>query len=286
MVHVMVQNIIQENLEFQVKQLQLELDNLKSEKADLEILLEMIINHADEMEFLLQESNHKLQEEILERQRAEASLQATQVELRSLLEQLKKEKLDLELILDVAIKHGDIVGNFLLNQSIKDPLTGLYNRGFLEKSLLSNLHQSRMRQQNLSIIMIDIDHFRNFNNTFGHLAGDIVLLEISNFLLRNLRKSDIPCRYGGEELTIILPDTSLEYAKYVAEHLREGVRLLELKYGDQDLGKITISLGVSNFPIHGNKVDDLIKAADEALYLAKDRGRDKVVIADDVIICY
>lgn len=282
----MVQNIIQENLEFQVKQLQLELDNLKSEKADLEILLEMIINHADEMEFLLQESNHKLQEEILERQRAEASLQATQVELRSLLEQLKKEKLDLELILDVAIKHGDIVGNFLLNQSIKDPLTGLYNRGFLEKSLQSNLHQSRMRQQNLSIIMIDIDHFRNFNNTFGHLAGDIVLLEISNFLLRNLRKSDIPCRYGGEELTIILPDTSLEYAKYVAEHLREGVRLLELKYGDQDLGKITISLGVSNFPIHGNKVDDLIKAADEALYLAKDRGRDKVVIADDVIICY
>lgn len=286
MVHVMIQKVIQENLELQVKQLQVELDNLKSEKADLEILLEMIINHADEMEFLLQESNHKLQEEILERRRAEASLQATQVELKSLLEQLRKDKIDLELILDVAIKHGDIVGNFLLNQSIKDPLTGLYNRGFLEKSLQSNLHQSRMRQQNLSIIMIDIDHFRNFNNTFGHLAGDIVLLEISNFLLRNLRKSDIPCRYGGEELTVILPDTSLEYAKYVAEHLREGVRLLELKYGDKDLGKITISLGVSNFPLHGNKVDDLIKAADDALYLAKDRGRDKVVIADDVIICY
>ena len=165
-------------------------------------------------------------------------------------------------------------------QSIRDPLTGLYNRRYLEEFLLRELHRAERNQQRIGIIMIDVDHFKRFNDDFGHEAGDSVLRELGVFLRTNIRKSDIACRYGGEELTLILPEATLEGARERAEKLREGVKRLKVQYQRQTLDTITISLGVACFPTHGSTGDAIIQAADVALYRAKADGRDRVVVAD------
>ncbi len=167
----------------------------------------------------------------------------------------------------------------LQQQSIRDPLTGLFNRRYLEESLERELHRARRTEQPLGICMIDVDHFKNFNDTFGHEAGDAVLRELGLFLQQNIRGSDIACRYGGEELTLILPDASLEDTKKRAEYLRENVKLLWLEHRRQPLGSITISIGVASFPQQGHSMEGLIRAADMALYRAKKEGRDRVVTA-------
>ncbi|HEY9809338.1 MAG TPA: diguanylate cyclase [Halomicronema sp.] len=166
----------------------------------------------------------------------------------------------------------------LQNQSIRDPLTGLYNRRYMEEFLSQELLRALRAKKNLSIIMLDVDHFKIFNDTFGHEAGDLVLQELGIFLKKYIRGSDIPCRYGGEELTLILPDAPLEVARQRAEHLREGVKHLNVKQRGQFLGSITLSLGVACFPEHGETASAVLGAADAALYQAKKEGRDKVVV--------
>jgi diguanylate cyclase (GGDEF)-like protein/PAS domain S-box-containing protein len=165
----------------------------------------------------------------------------------------------------------------LHNQSIRDPLTGLFNRRYMEESLQREIHRAERGRYSLGIVMIDVDHFKRFNDTWGHEAGDTVLRELSNFLQRNIRSSDIACRYGGEELTLIFPEISLEETKKRAEQLRQGVRQLNLFSQAQSLGTMTISLGVASFPEHGKTSDALIQLADAALYRAKAEGRDCVV---------
>ncbi len=164
----------------------------------------------------------------------------------------------------------------LKHESIHDPLTGLFNRRYMEESLKRELHRARRQQQSLGVIMIDIDHFKQFNDTFGHEAGDTVLRELGRFLLSHIRHSDIACRYGGEELLLILPDASLEDTRQRAEQLREGVKQLRVQYHRQTLGSITISLGVACFPQQGMTGEAVIQAADQALYQAKKLGRDRV----------
>ncbi|MEA5511240.1 GGDEF domain-containing protein [Crocosphaera sp. UHCC 0190] len=164
-------------------------------------------------------------------------------------------------------------------QSFRDALTGLFNRRYLEASIVREVHRVSRENQPLGIIMIDVDNFKKFNDTFGHEAGDLVLQTIGTFLKDNIRQSDIACRFGGEELTIILANASLENTKERAEQIRQGVKNLHLKYGDQSLGTITISLGVAVFPNHGETPEDLFHAADIALYQAKSQGRDRVVSA-------
>lgn len=166
----------------------------------------------------------------------------------------------------------------LQKQSIRDPLTGLFNRRYLEESLLRELHRAERKQQSVGIIMVDVDHFKRFNDTFGHEAGDTVLRELGLFLRKNIRQSDIACRYGGEELTLIMPESSLEATQQRAEQIREGVKLLQVQHRRQLLGCITISLGVACFPEHGLNGDAVIRAADQALYQAKAKGRDRVVV--------
>jgi len=167
----------------------------------------------------------------------------------------------------------------LRNQSIRDPLTGLFNRRYLEESLDREVKRAERKQQPLGIIMLDVDHFKRFNDTFGHEAGDAVLRELGLFLQNSIRKSDIACRYGGEELTLILPEASLSVVQQRAEQLRQAVKHLHVQHRYQRLDVVTLSLGVACFPNHGTTGEEVIRAADAALYRAKKEGRDRVAIA-------
>jgi diguanylate cyclase (GGDEF)-like protein len=167
----------------------------------------------------------------------------------------------------------------LYELSIKDPLTKLYNRGYLEDILEKELSYAQRHQLKIGVIMIDIDYFKKINDHFGHEAGDLVLKTISNLLITKIRKSDFACRYGGEELTVILPNASLEDTQKKAEDLRIAIKNIRLKYQDQELSNLTASFGVSAFPEHGNTSLSLIRSADVALYTAKKTGRDRVIVA-------
>ncbi len=167
----------------------------------------------------------------------------------------------------------------LEHQSIRDPLTGLFNRRYMEESLDREIQRCDRKHQPLGIIMLDVDHFKRFNDTFGHEAGDSVLKELGHFLQKYVRGSDIACRYGGEEFILILPEGSLEVTSKRAEQLREGIKHLHLKYRHEPLGQITLSLGVASFPEHGITGQAVIREADAALYKAKHEGRDAVRLA-------
>ncbi len=171
----------------------------------------------------------------------------------------------------------------LREDSIRDPLTGLYNRRYLEEFLERELARVARSQQSLSVWMIDIDHFKQFNDRFGHEAGDQVLRAIARLLKQHVRNSDIACRYGGEELTAILPAIAPTIARQRAEGFRQAVANLTLRYPiqdqTQDLGHVTVSLGIANYPEHGEMAIDLLRHADTALYQAKATGRNRVVVA-------
>jgi diguanylate cyclase (GGDEF)-like protein/PAS domain S-box-containing protein len=166
----------------------------------------------------------------------------------------------------------------LHNQSIRDPLTGLFNRRYLEESITRELQRAGRKQRPVGIIMMDVDHFKKFNDTFGHQAGDGLLREIGTFLLKHTRGDDIACRYGGEEFTVILPEAPLEVARQRAERMRQAVKGL-FPQGDP-ARSITLSFGVAAFPQHGAIPMDLLRAADRALYQAKSAGRDCIVVAE------
>jgi diguanylate cyclase (GGDEF)-like protein len=132
----------------------------------------------------------------------------------------------------------------------------------------------------VSIVMIDIDHFKRFNDTFGHDAGDFVLSSVAREIVGHVRLSDMACRYGGEELAVVLADTTLDQAVDRAEELRAAIRGTNLTHRGQSLPAPTASFGVATFPQHGSNLADFVKAADRALYQAKQTGRDRVCSAD------
>jgi diguanylate cyclase (GGDEF)-like protein len=167
----------------------------------------------------------------------------------------------------------------LHEQSIRDSLTGLYNRRFLEEFLLRELARADRKKHPLSIITMDIDHFKRINDTLGHGAGDIVLRRVGLLLQGFVRQSDIACRVGGEEFSVLLPEASMQIATQRAENIRRAVQELKLKYEEHTLAAITISLGVAAFPDHGTTPAALLHAADQAMYDAKYRGRDRVASA-------
>jgi len=129
--------------------------------------------------------------------------------------------------------------------------------------------------------MIDIDHFKRFNDQHGHDAGDFVLSAAARAISNNIRPSDIACRYGGEELAVVLPETNLECARTRAEHMRRAIRETNVTHAGQTLPAPTASFGVAVYPAHGAKPADLLKAADQALYQAKQEGRDRVCVAGE-----
>jgi diguanylate cyclase (GGDEF)-like protein/PAS domain S-box-containing protein len=164
----------------------------------------------------------------------------------------------------------------LQEQSIRDSLTNLYNYRYLKESLEREIRLANRKAHPIGIIMIDVDHFRDFNNTFGHDAGNVVLQAVGNFLLSQIRNVDIACRYGGEEFLLILPEMPFDYLCQRAEQIRLGVKQLSLTFQQQDLPAITVSIGIASYPEHGNNGEDLIRVADLALYQAKNNGRDCV----------
>ncbi len=167
----------------------------------------------------------------------------------------------------------------LRSQSIRDPLTGLFNRRFMEESLELELRRAVRNSRPLGVIMVDLDRFKNFNDQFGHDAGDTLLRQLGNLLQSNIRAEDIACRYGGEEFTLILPEGNAEITEQRAHALRDAVQKLEVQHRGQPLGRLTASLGVAVFPDHARTAEALLQAADAALYLSKDAGGDTVTIA-------
>lgn len=261
------------------QKLQEEVQILKQEKIDLEILLETTMLHADLVEQELYRSNQKLQEEITEHQRTEQQLRASEKKLQSLLESLSQTNTDLEIMLETTTAHGDLIEKFSHDLSIRDSLTGLFNRRYMEESLVRHLRRAKEQDEPLSIIMGDIDHFKGFNDRWGHQAGDVVLKAVSRFLENHTRLSDTTCRYGGEEFVIILPSTTIEDAHQIAEFLREGIKNLHHQYSYTFMQGLTMSMGVAGFPIHADCQYSLIRAADMALYYSKTHGRDRITIA-------
>jgi diguanylate cyclase (GGDEF)-like protein len=164
----------------------------------------------------------------------------------------------------------------LREQAIRDPLTGLFNRRFLNEMLTQFLHQATRHERPLAVVMLDIDHFKQINDNYGHDAGDMVLRILGQYLQASLRAGDIACRYGGEELILVLPEISLRDACQRADELRQTIRALQFEHDWEPLPMITVSLGVAGFPAHGHTPDDVIAAADRELYRAKAAGRDRV----------
>lgn len=167
----------------------------------------------------------------------------------------------------------------LEHQSIRDGLTNLYNRHFMEISLDRELRRAARNHTDICILMVDVDHFKRFNDTYGHEAGDCVLREVAETFRQSVRAEDIICRYGGEEFVIILPETSQDAGTERAENIRQRVSELRVRFRSEALREVTISIGVATFPQSGSTLEELLRAADRALYMAKHGGRNQVVAA-------
>jgi diguanylate cyclase (GGDEF)-like protein len=164
-------------------------------------------------------------------------------------------------------------------QAVRDPLTGLYNRRYMQEFLDRELHSARRRHRPLAVMMLDLDHFKRYNDNLGHSAGDRALVAVGETLQRSVRAEDIACRYGGEEFALILPECSLRQATVRAEEIRQRLQEFRSHIDGQAPGLLTVSIGVAAFDETTDRVDLLLKFADDALYEAKRNGRDRVVVA-------
>jgi len=167
----------------------------------------------------------------------------------------------------------------LREQSVRDHLTGVFNRRYMEETLERELFRASRKGLSLGIIMLDVDDFKRFNDTYGHTAGDAILRELGSLLLKHVRGEDITTRYGGDEFIIVLPDASPEVTCQRAKLICEDVKQIRLQFDGQTLEAVTLSLGIAVFPEHGSTSTVLLKAADDALYRAKREGRGRVVVA-------
>lgn len=165
----------------------------------------------------------------------------------------------------------------LREQAIRDALTNLFNRRYLEETLERELARAAREVYPLCIVMMDIDHFKDVNDTYGHEAGDIVLKTLAETVTSQSRHGDFVCRYGGEEFVLVMPNISLEVAKERVSSLHRSISLLYIPFGRFSLN-VTVSMGLSAFPLHGEKKEDLLRAADRALYAAKHAGRNRVAV--------
>ena len=168
----------------------------------------------------------------------------------------------------------------LREQAIRDVLTGLFNRRYLDEVLERELSRAMREGHPLTVMMLDLDHFKKLNDTYGHQAGDEVLKVLGNMLRHNARTEDIPCRYGGEEFLLVLPNMSMADARVRAEQWREKFESMQIVFGQFSLTG-TLSIGIATFPGHGRTRDELIEAADKALYIAKHNGRNRVEVFTD-----
>jgi diguanylate cyclase (GGDEF)-like protein/PAS domain S-box-containing protein len=167
----------------------------------------------------------------------------------------------------------------LRDQSIRDPLTGLFNRRFMKESLDRELQRARRKKRPLTVVFIDLDHFKRFNDAFGHDAGDLVLRTMGELFLRHFRGDDVICRYGGEEFAIILPESSAKDAAKRVNLLRIEASAISMRHLGQVLDSVTLSIGIAGFPEHGSTAEEILRAADQCLYQSKTDGRDRLTVA-------
>jgi diguanylate cyclase (GGDEF)-like protein len=222
-------------------------------------LLELVATQAA---FAIQNSRlfEKAQHEISSRIEAEESLRAANNQL------------------ELQIREISDLRDQLREQAIRDPLTGLFNRRYLTETLTRELDQARRAGAPVSIIIMDIDWFKNVNDTFGHDGGDKMLNALATLLQAHCRSGDIACRYGGEEFVVVLIGTALEIASQRAEELRMAFHALVIPHESGNI-RATLSLGAAAFPLHGETGESVLIKADQALYQAKQTGRNRVVVA-------
>ena len=170
----------------------------------------------------------------------------------------------------------------LRHQALRDPLTGLFNRRFLDAGLGQEIMRSRRSGDPASLLILDIDNFKKYNDEYGHEAGDSVLRAIGQLLQTQVRGGDVACRYGGEEFVILMPNAPLDSAKDRGRQILEAIRGLEVPHQGHLLPAVTASLGVAEFPSHASDAEGILEAADHALYIAKRTGRDRMVVSGDV----
>ncbi|WPC65423.1 GGDEF domain-containing protein [Rhodoferax ferrireducens] len=200
--------------------------------------------------------------EIEQRKQAEQSLKAANEELH--LRVFEVQRLQVE----------------LHEQAIHDPLTGLYNRRYLSDALAREIIQAKRANSSLTFVMADIDHFKFVNDSYGHLAGDEVLVQVASLLKKHARGSDIACRYGGEEFLLVFPGTSLELAHKRAEEIQQNCAALSIQHEGKNIA-VMLSFGVAAYPDHGQQWEQIIVKADKALYQSKCNGRNQVTIFRD-----
>ena len=232
----------------------------ESVEGYLRLIAGKLQNHAESMDRL----NAQLDRRVAER---DARLEI----VRAALDQEIKKRLWAEQELTQSNHH-------LKDQAMHDGLTGLYNRRYLEESLAREESRARRSGRSLGIMMIDIDDFKRFNDTLGHAAGDAVLRAMGRYLLMAARGEDIVCRYGGEEFVLVMSQAPHSTVLHRAENLRQGVQQLGIEYDGRVVGPITVSIGIGIFPDHGNTVEAVLRAADAAMYEAKQLGRNRVAI--------
>ena len=164
-------------------------------------------------------------------------------------------------------------------QATCDSLTGLFNRRYLEEAFSREVHRANRKKGKLGLLMIDLDHFKRFNDRFGHAAGDRALRDLAAFLRRHSRAEEILCRYGGEEFVLLLVDCKRKDAMKRAEQIRAEVKKQSWNFEGSPLGTVTLSIGIAFLPDHAKSLEDLLRAADAALYRAKKEGRDRIVLS-------
>ncbi|MEI7848547.1 MAG: GGDEF domain-containing protein, partial [Chloroflexota bacterium] len=160
--------------------------------------------------------------------------------------------------------------------ALLDNLTQLANRRYIEKELMARFSEHERVGIPFGILFMDIDHFKKFNDSHGHAAGDMILIRLAALLQVHVRGEDIVCRLGGEEFLMILPDANRAVTLERAELIRVAVQAMEMEFNGQNLGQISVSQGVAIYPEHGNTGQEMIEHADFALYRAKENGRNRV----------
>lgn len=167
----------------------------------------------------------------------------------------------------------------LQSEATRDPLTNLFNRRYLNETLLREFHRNSREKSSLCFAILDLDYFKNFNDTYGHEAGDIILKKIGTLLMSNIRESDIACRFGGEEFALVFINTTIDKILPSLEHIRKEVENTKIYFNNDLLPPITTSIGVAQAPEQGKTVSDIIRAADVGLYEAKKLGRNRIITA-------
>jgi diguanylate cyclase (GGDEF)-like protein len=174
-------------------------------------------------------------------------------------------------------KQQVVVLETLSKQATHDPLTGLFNRRYLDQILYGEIAHAQQNGSLVGILMADVDHFKQVNDKHGHKAGDLVLQELGKIMKKCVRLADIVCRYGGEEFVIIMPGASEPTVSKCAEEIRSKFQALTVVFENHEI-HATLSLGVAIYPLHGSSVDEVFVRADRAMYRAKEEGRNRMVV--------